>query len=539
MASLPSASTKPTSVQPGRIHVLKEGSHPPQNGPVVYWMFRDQRLKDNWALIHAVDQANKANVPVAIAFNLFDQFLGAKARQLGFMLKGLRQLQKSIEQTQIPFFLFQGTAEETIPKFLGECKASLLVTDFSPLRQIRKCKDEICKRVSDSVTIHEVDAHNVVPVWVASDKLEYSAKTIRGKINKLIPEYLINFPTLQPPNKKWDDATDWFIDWDGLIADVLRNGAEVPEIEWCEPGETAAMEVFMGNKDGFLTKRLKSYSTDRNNPLKPRALSCLSPYLHFGQISAQRCALEARSFRKLNAQAVDTFLEELIVRRELADNFCYYQPNYDTIQGAWEWARKTLMDHASDKREHTYTMEQLEKAQTADPVSKLLNFIIFFAMPRLWNASQLEMVHYGKMHGFMRQLRMLFAYLFSVIWDMLVQNFKTIYSMYWAKKILEWTKGPKEALEICIYLNDKYEIDGRDPNGYVGCMWSICGVHDQGWRERPVFGKIRFMNYAGCKRKFNVDGYIAYVKRLVGEIKKRKAESPVGQKTKQPRNEQH
>ncbi|KAK8307310.1 hypothetical protein V6Z12_D03G186100 [Gossypium hirsutum] len=404
MASLPSASTKPTSVQLGRIHVLKEGSHPPQNGPVVYWMFRDQRLNDNWALIHAVDQANKANVPVAIAFNLFDQFLGAKARQLGFMLKGLRQLQKSIEHTQIPFFLFQ----------------------------------------------------------------------------------------------KWDDATDRFLDWDGLIADVLRNGAEVPEIEWCEPGETAAMEVLMGNKDGFLTKRLKSYSMDRNNPLKPRALSCLSPYLHFGQISAQRCALEARSFRKHNAQAVDTFLEELIVRRELADNFCYYQPNYDAMQGAWEWARKTLMDHASDKREHTYTMEQLEKAQTADP---------------LWNASQLEMVHYGKMHGFMR--------------------------MYWAKKILEWTKGPKEALEICIYLNDKYEIDGRDPNGYVGCMWSICGVHDQGWRERPVFGKIRYMNYAGCKRKFNVDGYIAYVKRLVGEIKKRKAESPVGQKTKQPRNEQH
>ncbi|TYH23534.1 hypothetical protein ES288_A03G021000v1 [Gossypium darwinii] len=498
MASLPSASTKPTSVQLGRIHVLKEGSHPPQNGPVVYWMFRDQRLKDNWALIHAVDQANKANVPVAIAFNLFDQFLGAKARQLGFMLKGLRQLQKSIEHTQIPFFLFRGTAEETIPKFLGECKASLLVTDFSPLRQIRKCKDEICKRVSDSVTIHEVDAHNVVPVWVASDKLEYSAKTIRGKVNKLIPEYLIDFPTLQPPNKKWDDATDQFSDWDGLIANVLRNGAEVPEIEWCEPGETAAMEVLMGNKDGFLTKRLKNYSTDRNNPLKPRALSCLSPYLHFGQISAQRCALEARSFRKLNAQAVDTFLEELILRRELADNFCYYQPNYDTMQGAWEWARKTLMDHASDKREHTYTMEQLEKAQTADP---------------LWNASQLEMVHYGKMHGFMR--------------------------MYWAKKILEWTKGPKEALEICIYLNDKYEIDGRDPNGYVGCMWSICGVHDQGWRERPVFGKIRYMNYAGCKRKFNVDRYTAYVKRLVGEIKKRKAESPVGQKTKQPRNEQH
>ncbi|KAE8681326.1 Deoxyribodipyrimidine photo-lyase [Hibiscus syriacus] len=348
MTSLTSPSSKPTSVQPGRIRVLKEGSHSLRNGPVVYWMFRDQRLKDNWALIHAVDQANKANVPVAIAFNLFEQFMGAKARQLGFMLKGLRQLQKCLEDAQIPFFLFQGVAEETIPKFLGECKASLLVTDFSPLRPIRKCKEEIGKRVSDSVTIHEVDAHNIVPIWVASVKLEYSAKTIRGKINKLIPEYLIDFPTLQPPNKKWD-AMNMLIDWDGLIADVLRNGAGVPEIEWCEPGETAAMEVLMGNKDGFLAKRLRNYSTDRNNPLKPRALSCLSPYLHFGQISAQRCALEARGLRKL-----------------------YAQPNYDTIQGAWEWARKTLMDHAADKREHIYTRERLEKAQTADPVSKLL-----------------------------------------------------------------------------------------------------------------------------------------------------------------------
>lgn len=264
---------------------------------------------------------------------------------------------------------------------------------------------------------------------------------------------------------------------------MTRKGAEVPEIAWCEPGEDAAMEVLMGSKNGFLTARLKNYSMDRNNPLKPKALSGLSPYLHFGQIAAQRCALEARKVRTLSPQAVDTFSEELIVRRELADNFCFYQPHYDSLQGAWEWARRTLMDHASDKREHTYTMQQLEKAQTADP---------------LWNASQLEMVHYGKMHGFMR--------------------------MYWAKKILEWTSGPTEALAIAITLNDKYEIDGRDPNGYVGCMWSICGVHDQGWRERPVFGKIRYMNYAGCKRKFDVDGYIAYVKRLVGESKKRKAE---------------
>ncbi|XP_012087092.1 deoxyribodipyrimidine photo-lyase isoform X3 [Jatropha curcas] len=438
MASQSPLTGQTNSVQPGRIRVLKEGSTK-RVGPVVYWMFRDQRLRDNWALIHAIDQANKASVPVAVAFNLFDQFLGAKARQLGFMLKGLRQLQGKIEETlQIPFFLFQGEAEETIPNFLKECGASLLVTDFSPLREIRKCKDEICKKVSPPVTIHEVDAHNVVPIWIASEKLEYSAKTLRGKINKRLTDYLIDFPVLQPPYRKWVAAANQLIDWDSLIDEVTRKGADVPEIEWCMPGEEGASEVLMGSKDGFLTTRLKNYSTDRNNPLKPKGLSGLSPYLHFGQISAQRCALEACKVRNHSPQSVDVFLEELIVRRELADNFCFYQPHYDTLQGAWEWARNTLLSHKSDKREHIYSMEQLERAQTADP---------------LWNASQLEMVYLGKMHGFMR--------------------------MYWAKKILEWTKGPEEALAISIYLNDKYEIDGRDPNGYVGCMWSICGVHDQ------------------------------------------------------------
>nr|GEU80976.1 deoxyribodipyrimidine photo-lyase [Tanacetum cinerariifolium] len=472
------------AVQLGRIRVLKEGIHKlnqPQFssssnvGPVVYWMFRDQRLKDNWALIHAVDEAKRLDVPVAVAFNLFDQFLGAKVRQLGFMLRGLKQLSHELELTlHIPFFLFQGEAIDTIPCFLKECEASLLVTDFSPLREVRGWKREISKRVSDTVSIHEVDSHNIVPMWVTSDKLEDFARTIRPKITNHFPEYLIEFPSLKPQSKKWV-ATNRSIDWDTLIEDVVRKGAEVPEIKWCEPGEIAALETL----NGFVTAKLENYSTDRNNPFKPKATSGLSPYLHFGQISAQRCALEARKLRKVYPQAVDKFLDELIVWRELADNYCYYEPHYDSFQGAWDWGRTTLIDHAFDKRQHIYTCEQLEKAQTADP---------------LWNASQLEMVHYGKMHGYMR--------------------------MYWGKKILEWTSSPQEAVEIAVYLNDKYHIDGRDPNGYAGIMWSICGVHDNGFQERPVYGKIRSMSYAGCARKFNVDGYIAYVKKIVRDTKK-------------------
>ncbi|XP_078448030.1 photolyase 1 [Wolffia australiana] len=471
-------------VQAGRIRVLKAAAGGKNKGPVVYWMFRDQRSRDNWALIHAVDLANRSGKPVAVAFNLFHRFLGAHARQLGFMIRGLRELQDRLAALGIPFFLFRGEAADTIPQFLEDCQASVLVTDFSPLREVRKTKDDICRRVNASLAVQEVDAHNVVPLWIASGKLEYSAKTLRSKINKLLPEYLEKFPDLQTPITSWSGVDTPKIDWEGILADVRREGSAVPEVAWCEPGERAAMEVLMGNSEGFLTKRLKNYNTDRNNPLKPKALSGLSPYLHFGQISAQRCALEAHTFKKSSQQSVEAFLEELIVRRELADNFCFYQPHYDGIKGAWEWAQKTLMDHAGDKREHVYTKEQLETAKTADP---------------LWNASQMEMVHHGKMHGFMR--------------------------MYWAKKILEWTKDPQEALAIAIYLNDKYQLDGRDPSGYVGCMWSICGVHDQGWKERPVFGKIRYMNFAGCKRKFDVDGYISLVKRLVNEARKRKTAS--------------
>jgi len=204
------------------------------------------------------------------------------------------------------------------------------------------------------------------------------------------------------------------------------------------------------------------------------ALSGLSPWLHFGQISAQRCALrirqvgEAKTASTGEKKGCESFIEESIVRRELSDNFCFYNANYDKLEGAAGWAQQTLKDHEKDKREHLYSMEELEKGNTHDD---------------LWNAAQLQMVREGKMHGFLR--------------------------MYWAKKILEWSPTPKEALERCIRLNDRYELDGRDPNGYVGCMWSVCGVHDMGWKEREVFGKIRFMNYAGCKRKFDVPGFVA------------------------------
>eukprot|EP01098_Paradermamoeba_levis_P003367 TRINITY_DN1546_c0_g1_i4.p1 TRINITY_DN1546_c0_g1~~TRINITY_DN1546_c0_g1_i4.p1 ORF type:complete len:271 (-),score=59.93 TRINITY_DN1546_c0_g1_i4:6-818(-) len=232
--------------------------------------------------------------------------------------------------------------------------------------------------------------------------------------------------------------------------------------EW-KGGEEEAMKRLKT----FCDQRLKIYSDSRNDPTS-KSLSDLSPYLHFGQIASQRAILEAQKLKKISASSVESFVEEIMVRKELADNFCFYNPNYDNLNGANDWAKKTLDDHRKDKREFVYTLKQFELGVTHDD---------------LWNACQLQMVREGKMFGFLR--------------------------MYWAKKILEWTPDPETALKVAIYLNDKYELDGRDPNGYVGCAWAIMGTHDQGWAERSVFGKIRYMNYQGCKRKFDVEKYVS------------------------------
>jgi deoxyribodipyrimidine photo-lyase len=164
---------------------------------------------------------------------------------------------------------------------------------------------------------------------------------------------------------------------------------------------------------------------------------------------------------------MNALLEEMVVRKELSDNFCFYNDNYDKLEGAEQWAKNSLKEHESDKRDFTYSRDEFENAKTHD---------------KSWNAAQLQLRKTGKIHGYMR--------------------------MYWAKKILEWTENAETAIEYAIYLNDKYSIDGGDPNGYVGVLWSIAGVHDRPWIDRQVFGKIRYMNEGGLKRKFDLDKYI-------------------------------
>ncbi|XP_078420141.1 CPD photolyase isoform X3 [Cetorhinus maximus] len=370
---------------------------------IIYWMSRDQRVQDNWAFLYAQWLALKHKLPLHVCFCLVPKFHDATIRHFDFMLKGLQEVAEECKQLDISFHLLIGFAKDVLPEFVKENNIGSVVTDFSPLRPPLQ--------------------------WVEN-------------VRHNLPEDL-QFVQL--------------IDWDAAYA-KLQVDHTVKEVDWAKPGTAAGLT----RMESFFEEQLKHFSTDRNNPNKT-ALSNMSPWFHFGQISVQRTILEIRKYRNKFKDSVDSYIEEAVVRRELADNFCFYNKQYDKIEGAYDWAQKTLKIHSKDQRSHLYTLKQLEDGKTHDP---------------LWNAAQLQMVQEGKMHGFLR--------------------------MYWAKKILEWTTSPEEALQFSIYLNDRYQLDGKDPNGYVGCMWSICGIHDQGWAERPVFGKIRYMNYNGCKRKFDV-----------------------------------
>ena len=417
-------------------------SHVYEQGIVVYWMNRDQRVNDNWALLEAQHWANEFQVPLVIVFTLMPSFGEAihesQSRIYTWMKQGLNIVKLQCEKLNIPFIILSGNPEQLLPNFLKEVKAGLLITDFSPLRMMRKVRDTLATQLH--IPMIEVDAHNVCPAFFITDKLEWGAYTLRPKIHRALSTYLIPFPVLKKQTSSWTYA--------GKQLMLVQSKDD----QFVNPEEAL---------HDFIAKRLVNYEK-RNDP-NEAATSRLSAYLHFGQLSAQRIALEVRQ----SDLPSESFLEELIVRKELADNFCLFQPRYDTFAGFPAWAQKTLNAHRNDRREFIYDYQTFAEGKTHDDA---------------WNAAQLQMVKTGYMHGYMR--------------------------MYWAKKILEWTSSPEDALAIANRLNDTYELDGRDPNGYVGTAWAIGGVHDRPWAERPIFGMIRFMNAQGLKRKFDIGQYI-------------------------------
>jgi deoxyribodipyrimidine photo-lyase len=431
-------------------------------GPVLYWMSREQRVHDNWALLFAQNLALSYNRPLRVTFCIVPQFLGATQRQYRFMINGLQQVEKKLLDLAIPLRVLMGSPEKEVPRFISESGIGCLVTDFDPLRIKEEWKKGVIGELK--IPIYEVDAHNIVPCWSASPKQEYSAYTFRRKINPLLDEFLTDYPIVQKQKSPLTEKTD--NSWERIRASTRVD--EAPEIDWIEPGEQEARRLLLS----FIVDKLSRYETMRNKP-EVDGQSNLSPYLHFGQLSAQRVAWSVIRDADVPPDARKAFLEELIVRRELSDNFCYYNQHYDSYEGFPDWAKKSLRDHRNDRRTYLYSLEEFENAKTHD---------------ELWNAAQREMMVRGKMHGYIR--------------------------MYWAKKILEWTESPEEALRTAIYLNDRYELDGRDPNGYEGIAWSIGGLHDRAWKEREVFGKVRYMSFRGCASKFNVSRYIENVSRM-------------------------
>lgn len=430
---------------------------------VVYVMSRDQRIKDNHALLAAQKKATELEQPLLVLFCLYSN-LGYRAREhFEFMLEGLKSVEKECLKLNITFHILIGDPKKTLLTFNKVHKVSALYFDFSPLSSSRSLQKYIAKNFDCSVSV--VDTHNIIPVWITSDKQEYAARTIRTKINKRLADWLDEPEQIKTHKYTWSTQPDSLTKHKSQIQKTLSQIASNKQQLKVTSGEVAAHSQL----HNFINHRLIDYAESKNDPTID-ALSGLSPYLHFGQVSSLRVALEINKKTSIDNSlkaGANVYLEELIVRKELSDNYCFYNPNYKSIKGAANWAQKTLAEHTDDPREFIYTYTELEDAKTHDEI---------------WNAAQRQLVRDGKIHGYMR--------------------------MYWAKKVLEWTKTPETAIKYLVQLNDFYHLDGGDPNGYVGIMWSVAGLHDRPWFNRPIFGTIRYMNDNGLKKKFDTDKYI-------------------------------
>ena len=480
-----------------RTRVLNTITTPKANGnSVVYWMQRDVRTVDNWALLYAGWVAEQHDVPLTVIYCLhptptseerdIDTDTNADAetalppkimlqtnmthRHGSFLLGGLECVHAELKEKNVPLHVLLPTSSTTVGNtvmaFLDTVQPTMLICDFSPLRQYRDWMEHQTAPHLQQIPMIQVDAHNVVPVWHASPKREVGARTLRPRIHRLVGPFFTNFPAFLGNEHYYRTRTtpptcpDFTME---TFTTYLNMDMSVSPVAWMKPGTAHAMEQF----DRFITTGLPKFDELRNNPNLPNVCSNLSPWLNHGHVSFQRLATLVKQLNKY-ANGTAAYIEEGMVRRELSDNFVYYSPtDYDELSSAAGWAQESLQLHASDSRDWLYTTEELTLAQSHDG---------------LWNAAQLQLTQQGTMHGFLR--------------------------MYWAKKILEWTESPTMALRTAQYLNDKYALDGNDPNGFVGVGWSIMGIHDMGWKERDIFGKIRYMNYAGCKRKFKVDEFV-------------------------------
>lgn len=439
-------------IQPERITIFNKQE--PKGSYILYWMQSAVRTRYNHALEYAIERSNELQKPLIVVFCLCEDYPEATAVHYRFLWEGLLDVSRSLSKRGIGFQILSGSPADIIPRIADE--ACMIVTDQGWVRTQREWREKVIQTASCPVVI--VETNLIVPVHVASPKEEWSAGTFRPKITRQLPAFL---RPLTPRQVRV--PSDDYTPFTGIHA-----GQEYPfsrerdctdtDTSHLAGGETAADQYL----SAFLTGTIDRYEAAHNDPTA-RATSFISAYLHFGHISPLEIALRVMEHL---GPGTNTFLEQLIVRRELSHNFVWYNSRYDRYEGLPEWTRKTLEKHQSDRREYTYNLADFEHCRTHDMA---------------WNAMQLAMIRTGYLHGYLR--------------------------MYWGKKILEWTESPEDAYKLALILNNRYELDGRDPNGYCGVAWCF-GKHDRPWKERPVFGTIRYMNEAGLRRKFRLDGWV-------------------------------
>ncbi len=448
-----------------RVTVRRQGS-PLTNGKcIVYWMQRAERGIDNPAVDLAIDIGNELDLPVVVFFSAISNFPHANLRHYAFLNQGLRDIEEDLAERNVSFVV-RRPPTNSLEKLLAEVDAAMLIGDENPCREPERWGRVLAKRLT--LPFWTVDADVVVPSALFP-RHQYMLHIMRPRLLAELPKYLLPMPRTKA-KQRWERPRGF--ETFNVMSDVTAGWRDFDRSVKPVDNFTGGTHAALKRLKHFVAHGLADYAKQRNHP-EADGTSMMSPWLHFGHISPITIALaceQAVREGKATVAARDAYFNELIGWREISVNFVKYVPNYDSIEGAPEWAQATLREHAGDKRDPMYTLEQMERAETYD---------------ELWNAAQIQMVKTGWMHNYLR--------------------------MYWAKKILEWAPNPALAWEWAVILNDKYELDGRDPNGYQGIAWAMGGVHDRPWFDRPIFGTVRYMSGASTGKKFDSKRYIEQV----------------------------
>lgn len=452
-----------------RVRRLNEEPVRADAGYVLYWMQMNRRVPMNHALAWAVHRADEFGLPLLVYEGLTCTYPYANDRIHTFMLEAVPGTAEAVENLGAGycFYLRRKKSDPNDVLYRLAKDAAVVVTDDYPAFIAAQHNATVPNRIG--VCYEVVDSSCIVPMQLLTRR-EYAAYTIRPRIHRLLPEYLKPLK-MTPPRRRWNERLPGF--HTPVAMDEIPALVASCEIDHSVPPSTAFRGGYGEARRRllhFARHKLARYDESRNEP-SAHGTSNLSPYIHFGQISTLEIALRAKEQAEKAKFDAGAFLEELIVRRELAFNFARFADTH-SFDGLPEWARKTLREHDGDPRPVAVTPAMIANGETYD---------------ELWNATQKELLLRGKIHGY--------------------------YRMYWGKKIIEWSKSHSHALQQMIELHDRHALDGRDPNTYTNILWCF-GLHDRAWGERPIFGKVRYMSLEGLRRKTDTEAYMKEIRQL-------------------------